>query len=233
MNRIRPTTSACFAAIKAPALYRNFFIHAFVMFPAAMMMCWIATQIDAHLGIPPLGSPNIRLLLGIVGIAIGGTWVWYVYGYLFLAGGGSPGTHVDGGPIRLVDTGPYSTIRHPSVLGKMLGVIALGIAWGSTTFLLGFVPILIVYAVVSNKLIQERFCHIRFGAQYEQYCAKVPMLIPTSTSIQNWREGRAIIIQDLNQDVTAQPPSIWHEFRWYLLGLFLLIGAFCLIWKIL
>lgn len=233
MNRIRPNITACFAAIKAPALYRNFFIHAFVMFPAALTMCWIATQIDSHLKVPPLPNPDFRLWIGILGIIVGGTWVWYVYGYLFLAGGGSPGTHVDGGPVRLVDTGPYSAIRHPSVLGKILGVLSLGIAWGSQTFLLGFIPILILYAVISNKLIQERFCHLRFGEQYAQYCEQVPMLIPSPTSLSHWKNGTSILSENLNHDVQSQPPSIWLEFRWYLLGLCLLISSFTVIWQLL
>ena len=53
---------------------------------------WIYTA-----GIPLLGhSLGVFQQEGSM-IAVGGLWVWYVYGYLFIAGGGSPGTHVDGG----------------------------------------------------------------------------------------------------------------------------------------
>ena len=37
---------------------------------------------------------------------------------LFHVGQGSPGSHLDGGPRNLVDTGPYTVLRHPSVLGN-------------------------------------------------------------------------------------------------------------------
>ena len=229
MTRIKPNVTSCFAAISSPELYRNFGIHLFVMFPSAMIICWLGTQLDAHLGWNPLGSINWRLTLGGTAILVGGTWVWYVYGYLFLAGGGSPGTHVDGGPVRLVDTGPYAALRHPSVLGKVLGVTGLGIIWGSYSFICFFVPILIAYAIISNRLIQERFCHLRFGKDYELYCAKVPMLVPTSTSIQRWKHGTPVLDSTTAFEVSEQPLGVWQEFRWYLLGLFGLLLSFSLV----
>lgn len=227
MKRIIPTTQACFSAITAPELYRNFMIHAFVMFPAAMSMCWLGRVLDSKLGWTEFGDVAWRIPLGVSGIVLGGIWVWYVYGYLFLAGGGSPGTHVDGGPVRLVDTGPYTAMRHPSVLGKLLGVTCLGIAWGSTVFLVFFLPILLIYAIVSNKLIQERFCHLRFGKQYEVYCQRVPMLIPSAQSLDRWKHN-INAVEDIDCDVQSQPPSIWNEFKWYLLGLIGLIAIFSL-----
>ena len=219
MKRILPTTKQCFSAITAPELYRNFAIHLFVMFPAALTMCWLAQQIDIRLGLSPFGEAAWRFPVGIGSILVGGIWVWYVYGYLFLAGGGSPGTHVDGGPVRMVDTGPYAAIRHPSVLGKLLGVTGLGIAWGSTTFLSVFLPVLLIYSLISNRLIQEKFCHLRFGQQYVQYCQQVPMLLPTPSSFTRWRNGEAAISLEVLHSVDTQPSKIWQEFRWYLLGL--------------
>lgn len=229
MHRIRPRTADCFAAIQSPELYRNFTIHLFVMFPAAMLMCWLGVRLDAHLGWLAFGSLSWRAPLGGGMITLGGLWVWYVYGYLFIAGGGSPGTHVDGGPVRMVDTGPYATIRHPSVLGKLLGVIGLGIIWGSPSFLLFFVPVLLLYAIVSNRLIQERFCHLRFGSDYATYCQKVPMLIPTRTSIGRWRSGEAVLNTIQSMEDHSQPNTIWHEFRWYLIGLGGLLSIFSII----
>ena len=130
MNRIRPTTINCFQAIQSPALYRNFGIHLFVMFPAAMAMCWLGTQLDSTLGYVAFGTPSWRFPVGgshdchrwILGMVC----VWLS----IHRGRGSPGTR-RWQYVRLVDTGPYATIRHPSVLGKALGVIGLGIMWGS------------------------------------------------------------------------------------------------------
>jgi len=194
-----------------------------------MVMCWLASQLDTKIGWNPFGAFQWRLPVGSIAILTGGVWVWYVYGYLFLAGGGSPGTHVDGGPVRLVDTGPYATIRHPSVLGKLLGVIGLGVIWGSWSFLLFFIPILVIYAVVSNRLIQERFCHMRFGQQYHEYCTHVPMLIPSMQSIRRWKEDSEVLGTLVPVEVAEQPQGIWQEFRWYLLGLFGLITTFAIV----
>ena len=123
-----PQAGACFGAIRAPELYRNFLVHGFVMFPAGMVLCYIATLIDGFVGFEPLPSALVRLAVGGLMVAAGGLWVWYVYGFLYLVGHGSPGTHVDGGPTDLVDTGPYTMIRHPSVVGKVLAVAGLGVA---------------------------------------------------------------------------------------------------------
>ena len=162
-------------------------------------------------------------------IFVGGLWVWFVYGYLFLVGEGSPGTHVDGGPIRLVDTGPYAAIRHPSVLGKLLGVTGLGIAWGSTSFMFFFLPILVLYSFVSNRLIQEKFCHERFGESYAAYCSEVPMFIPNIKGLQRWKHKEAVLQDIALGSVEEQPPGVWMEFRWYLLGLMMLLSLFSIV----
>ena len=225
-QRILPSITECFRAIRAPTLYRNFGIHLFVMLPAAMLMCTLASRIDHKLSYAfPLEAP-LNLLLGLSLIGVGGLWVWYVYGYLYLAGGGSPGTHVDGGPVRMVDTGPYAAIRHPSVLGKLLGVTGLGIIWQSSTFLLGFLPILILYSLISNRLLQERFCEDRFGDRYVQYREQVPMLIPRASGIRRWQRGTPALKAIELVSVQEQPPGVWMEFRWYLIGLISLILCF-------
>ena len=226
-SRLRPQPLDCFRAIRTPQLYRNFAIHLFVMFPAAMIMCWLATKIDARLGWSALSGNETRWFLGSSLISIGGTWVWYVYGYLFLAGDGSPGTHVDGGPVRLVDTGPYTMVRHPSVLGKVLGVTGLGILWASPSFLTIILPILLLYSYITNKLIQEHNCHQRFGACYKEYCSTVPMFLPTPKGFKRWREqAPATTLGSL--PAVEQPTGVWHEFKWYLAGLILLITIFAL-----
>ncbi len=57
------------------------------------------------------------------------------------------------------------------------------------------------------------------------------MLVPTPASLKRWRNNDAAI--DLNEltSVEVQPPGVWQEFRWYLLGLVSLILLFGLILK--
>lgn len=226
----RPPFRACIEAIRAPELYRNFAIHLFVMFPAALVMCTIASRIDAALELPAILPPAAAWVVGLGLIGAGGFWVWYVYGYLYLSGGGSPGTHVDGGPTALVDTGPYTAIRHPSVLGKLAGVIGLGVVFQSLTFLVGFVPILVAYSVVTNRYLQERFCDQRFGRRYQLYRERVPMLIPRPSGIRRWLRDEAAVPEEFpREEQLPQPTGIWMEFRGYLLGLGLLISFFALL----
>lgn len=228
----RPPPAACLAAITRPELYRNFAIHLFVMFPAAVVMCAIGRQVDAQLGISPFSEGAAPVAAGAAMIATGGLWVWYVYGYLYLSGGGSPGTHVDGGPSTMVDTGPYTAIRHPSVLGKLLGVIGLGVAFASTTFLVGFVPVLVLYSVVTNRWLQERFCEARFGERYRVYRARVPMLLPRPDGLRRWWSDEAAVPEALPGAPVAPPAGIWMEFRGYLVGLVGLIALFAAVWAL-
>ncbi len=197
------------------------------MFPAAAVMCWIATRVDAGLRLAPGPDLAHRLPVGLALIGAGGSWVWYVYGYLYLSGGGSPGTHVDGGPTALVDTGPYTVLRHPSVLGKLAGVIGLGVIFGSTSFLTSFVPVLVLYSLVTNRYLQEPFCDARFGRRYQLYRERVPMLIPRPSGLRRWLRDEAAVPEDLEREERhPQPDGIWMEFRGYLFGLGVLIGFF-------
>ncbi len=197
------------------------------MFPAAMVMCWIGTQADARFGLPPL--PALLVPLGLAMIAAGGVWVWYVYGYLYLAGGGSPGTHVDGGPTTMVDTGPFTMVRHPSVLGKLTGVIGLGLVWGSPSFTFGFTPVLVAYSLVTNRYLQERFCDARFGARYALYRSRVPMLLPRITGVRRWLQDESAVPDDAPAAPAPPPEGVWLELPGYLVGLALLMGLFSLI----
>jgi hypothetical protein len=124
-------------------------------------------------------------------------------------------------------------VRHPSVLGKLLGVIGLGLLWRSPTFLVAFVPVLVVYSVVTNRYLQERFCDARFGARYAAYRERVPMLIPRPSGIIRWLHDEAAVPGEFTPERNPQPAGIWLEFRGYLIGLAMLIGLFASIWAIL
>ena len=48
---------------------------------------------------------------------------------------------------------------------------------------------------LSQSVDSERFCHMRFGQQYQDYCAEVPMLVPSIQSIRRWQEGTGPRVQ--------------------------------------
>ena len=225
----RPGWRACLRTFTQPELYRNFAVHAFIMAPAGTAMAFIASRVDQVLGWQPLLPLPLGLGLGLACIGLGGLWVWYVYGYLYLSGQGSPGSHVDGGPTVLVDTGPYTMVRHPSVLGKLAGVLGLGIIFGSKVFLLAFLPLLVLYSLLTNRYLQERYCDVRFGASYQRYREQVPMLVPRPSGVRRWLADQAALGEADSPASGASPLGAFQELRWYLVGLGSLIAFFAVL----
>ena len=172
-----PTVWEIFATLRHKELYGNMAVHVFVLVPAATLLAWFAQRLDQSWGwAPTVGLPwNVVICAGCW--ALGGFVVWYSYGYLYLKGAGSPGSHM-GYTTNLVDTGIYSWIRHPSVIGKLIGVIGLGFLMRSLAFLAIFIPILLLYSYITNVAIQERYCLQNLGEAYERYRKEVPMFIP-------------------------------------------------------
>ncbi len=172
-----PTVLEIFATLRHKELYGNMALHVFVLVPAATLLAWFAQHLDRDWGwAPTVGLPwNVVICAALW--AVGGFVVWYSYGYLYLKGAGSPGSHM-GHTTNLVDTGIYSWIRHPSVVGKLIGVIGLGFLMRTLAFLVVFIPILMLYSYVTNILIQERYCVQNLGDAYVRYRKEVPMFVP-------------------------------------------------------
>jgi protein-S-isoprenylcysteine O-methyltransferase Ste14 len=77
----------------------------------------------------------------------------------------------------LITTGPYSLSRNPLYGFSLLGFAGIGFA--SETFTLGIVLIvamLIGYPAVIRQ--EEAVLRARFGAAFEDYCARVPRFLP-------------------------------------------------------
>jgi protein-S-isoprenylcysteine O-methyltransferase Ste14 len=216
-------------AITEPEIYRNFAIHLFVMAPGVVVMCWLARMVDRALGLERLLPWPASLWPGAVMIAVGGVSVWYVYGYLLRAGGGSPGTHVDGGPTALVDTGPYTVLRHPSVPGKFMAAAGVGVIFGSPSFLFGFLPVLLVYSLLTNRFLQEPTCDKRFGEVYAVYRRTVPMVVPRPSGIGRWLRGEAAVGDAERSAPHIHPVEASSELGWYLVGLAAMILLFAVI----
>ncbi len=183
----------CIAQTGNPLVYKNFMIHLFVMIPAAVVMAVFGKEIDRVVGLEPFLAPPWTWLAAAGLFGLGGLIVVYTYGYLTILGRGSPGTHVDGGPRDLVVTGPYTAVRHPSVLGKLSGVIGLGFLTGSTVFTFVIIPLLLIYSLITNRYLQERGCEEKFGEDYARYRAAVPMLVPRIAGIRRFLAGEPAI----------------------------------------
>jgi protein-S-isoprenylcysteine O-methyltransferase Ste14 len=184
-----PTLWEVFSTLRYKELYGNLAVHVFILVPAATLLAWLAQRLDHDWGWSPTPGMPWNVLLCAACWALGGYIVWYSYGYLFIKGQGSPGSHM-GYTKRLVDTGIYSWIRHPSVIGKLVGVIGLGFLMRSPAFLAIFIPILLLYSYVTNIVIQEKFCLKNFGDEYEAYKCEVPMFIPRWRRIRRFLGGK-------------------------------------------
>jgi protein-S-isoprenylcysteine O-methyltransferase Ste14 len=78
---------------------------------------------------------------------------------------------------RLITTGIYSSIRHPSYLGQSLIFLGCGMAfanWASMTFL--FLPNFI--AALYRISVEEKVLIEHFPERYRDYIAKTKLLIP-------------------------------------------------------
>lgn len=180
-----PNLREVISTLRHKDLYGNMAIHVFILIPVAVFLAFMSRILDRTWGWEPLVQSPWNLILALICFGVGGVIVWYSYGYLHLIGGGSPGSHM-GYTQKIVMTGPYSLVRHPSNVGKLIGVIGLGILMKTTSFILIIIPILFTYSFVTTILIQEHFCIKNFGDQYRDYKREVPMFIPRWKSIRNW-----------------------------------------------
>lgn len=77
---------------------------------------------------------------------------------------------------ELIRKGPYALVRHPIYSAILLGLAGAALANGELRCVLGVV---IAYVELRRKyLMEEKFLVQRFGAQYEDYRARVKALVP-------------------------------------------------------
>ena len=83
---------------------------------------------------------------------------------------------------ELTTTGTYALVRHPGVLWFALLLLSVFLLTGSRLLLIA-VPVWVGMDIL-YIIVQERWFFPRmFGSAYTDYQRKVPMLIPTGTSI--------------------------------------------------
>jgi protein-S-isoprenylcysteine O-methyltransferase Ste14 len=77
---------------------------------------------------------------------------------------------------KLVATGVYRVIRHPSYLGLL--VLSLGWALAFRSGVGVLLAVLMILPLLARIRAEERLLRSHFGAEYEAYCARTSRLIP-------------------------------------------------------
>jgi protein-S-isoprenylcysteine O-methyltransferase Ste14 len=132
------------------------------LFVLAFFLAVLATE-SAHEG-TLLSTALFLAGLTLVGLAtVGRLWCsLYISGYK---------------DAQLITTGPYSVSRNPLYFFSLLGFAGIGFA--TETFTLGIVLIaatLLAYPAVIRR--EEEVLSTRFGAAFDEYCARTPRLFP-------------------------------------------------------
>ena len=78
---------------------------------------------------------------------------------------------------RIVDSGPYAVVRHPSYTGLLVTLLGLGLALGSVLSVIALVVIPGAGLLVRIE-VEERQLRNALGEEYERYARRTRRLIP-------------------------------------------------------
>lgn len=160
-------------------------IYCLGLIPPTVLVAWLIASVERDLGLPSLADwlgHDTRLAIFAVALVVGAAVVSWSYTWLVLEGGGGPVPPFSARTRYLVTNGPYRYMRHPSIWGKLIGVIGLGIYMGSVTFLTVVIPTLLYWSLTSNMQRQDVAMDRRFGDAYRAYRAVTPRMVPRAMS---------------------------------------------------
>ena len=78
---------------------------------------------------------------------------------------------------RIVNSGPYAVVRHPTYTGIIVAALATAVVRGTPLAFLG--AMLVTYGLYLKARVEEQFLREELGAQaYDAYAKRVAMLLP-------------------------------------------------------
>ena len=164
--------------IREPDLYQMVLrVYLPILFPLAFLITLAALEIDALLGLSPLLPEPLNRVLAALSL-VAGAVVWILsYSTLVQDGDGSPAPVVRRTQ-RLVTSGIYAYCRNPSVHGKLLGFLSIGLFVNSTAFCLIVTPAILTVSLIEKVVRQEPQLIDFFGDEYLAYRDSVPLFLP-------------------------------------------------------
>lgn len=154
-----------------------FLIYIPILIPFTLALIYIGIKVDNFLMLPQFISYPFNLLCSSIFLILGLTIVLWSYKYLVCEGKGSPCSYA-GHTQKLVKNGPYRLARHPSIIGKFLGIISLGLLSKSFSFTFIIAPILLIGSLIDKILREEKILLKLFKEEYSDYKKTVPFIIP-------------------------------------------------------
>ncbi len=143
----------------------------------ALKMDRLAGGLQLWPGFPALLPQGINLYVAAL-VFVVGLLLWLLtYEQLVRGGKGSP-SPTAGRTTELVVVGAYAYCRHPSIWGKLLGVLSVGLALNSFSFCCVLVPLLLIGSLTEKLVRQEPQNIAIFGPDYERWRSRVPLFIP-------------------------------------------------------
>ena len=128
--------------------------------------------------IPVLGEPFVPTAAWVLHVAAGltaGGLVFAVWARRYLGTNWSAIVTVKQGH-ELITSGPYALVRHPIYTGLLLALVGSALAVGEWR---GVIAVALASSALWRKLrLEERWMRQQFGAVYQEYCRRVPALIP-------------------------------------------------------
>jgi len=148
----------------------------------SLMLLWTIIIVSLWLGMQMVWlfpSATVRYLheFYLVGflLFLGGLiWRWYSIGYLgryFTVDVSISAEH------KLINSGPYRYIRHPTYTGALLAFLGLGFCFGNWLSIL-FMTVPIIAAFLWRIRIEERALTDALGEEYRAYTQRTKRLIP-------------------------------------------------------
>ena len=148
----------------------------------SLMLLWTIIIVSLWLGMQMVWlfpSATVRYLheFYLVGflLFLGGLiWRWYSIGYLgryFTVDVSISAEH------KLIDSGPYRYIRHPTYTGALLAFFGLGFCFGNWLSIL-FMTVPIIAAFLWRIRIEERALTDALDEEYRAYTQRTKRLIP-------------------------------------------------------